>query len=119
MCRKSMKKRQMGQTPSGVLAERGGFEPPVRFDPYTAFPVPHNRPLCHLSLSHFNSSRLTIIAFVRPLDTRTKRYNFLIRSLYLDANATSPLLPEAMEAMRPWLGERFGKPASAHQCGRK
>src|SRR5262249_30626179 len=31
-------------------AERGGFEPPVRFDPHTAFPVPHNRPLCHLSL---------------------------------------------------------------------
>jgi hypothetical protein len=30
-------------------AERGGFEPPVRFDPHTAFPVPHNRPLCHLS----------------------------------------------------------------------
>ena len=30
-------------------SERGGFEPPVRFDPHTAFPVPHNRPLCHLS----------------------------------------------------------------------
>src|SRR6267143_1358329 len=30
-------------------AERGGFEPAVRFDPHTAFPVPHNRPLCHLS----------------------------------------------------------------------
>ena len=32
-----------------LSAERGGFEPPVRFDPHTAFPVPHNRPLCHLS----------------------------------------------------------------------
>jgi hypothetical protein len=31
-------------------AERGGFEPPVRFDPHTAFPVLHNRPLCHLSM---------------------------------------------------------------------
>ncbi len=30
-------------------AERGGFEPPVRVAPDTAFPVPHNRPLCHLS----------------------------------------------------------------------
>ena len=30
-------------------AERGGFEPTVQFDPHTAFPVPHNRPLCHLS----------------------------------------------------------------------
>src|SRR5262245_37532404 len=34
---------------SSLQAERGGFEPPVRFDPHTAFPVPHNRPLCHLS----------------------------------------------------------------------
>jgi hypothetical protein len=32
-----------------VTAERAGFEPAVRFDPHTAFPVPHNRPLCHLS----------------------------------------------------------------------
>jgi hypothetical protein len=32
-----------------MSAERAGFEPAVRFDPHTAFPVPHNRPLCHLS----------------------------------------------------------------------
>ncbi len=31
------------------LAEREGFEPSVQFDPYTAFPVPHLRPLGHLS----------------------------------------------------------------------
>ncbi len=31
-------------------AERGGFEPPVPFG-YTAFPVLHNRPLCHLSVA--------------------------------------------------------------------
>ncbi len=30
-------------------AERGGFEPPVPISQDTAFPVPHNRPLCHLS----------------------------------------------------------------------
>src|SRR5205823_9361904 len=30
-------------------AERAGFEPAVRFDPHTAFPVPHLRPLGHLS----------------------------------------------------------------------
>lgn len=30
-------------------AERGGFEPPVPVSQDTAFPVPHNRPLCHLS----------------------------------------------------------------------
>src|SRR5213080_1494834 len=36
-------------TRSWLNAERAGFEPAVRFDPHTAFPVPHNRPLCHLS----------------------------------------------------------------------
>ena len=36
-------------TSAGRQAERAGFEPAVRFDPHTAFPVPHNRPLCHLS----------------------------------------------------------------------
>jgi hypothetical protein len=30
-------------------AERAGFEPAVRFDPHTAFPVLHLRPLGHLS----------------------------------------------------------------------
>src|SRR5215831_3708612 len=35
--------------PARGEAERAGFEPAVRFDPHTAFPVPHNRPLCHLS----------------------------------------------------------------------
>src|SRR3990172_7426454 len=30
-------------------AERGGFEPPVPVSPHTAFPLQHNRPLCHLS----------------------------------------------------------------------
>src|SRR5207249_7265493 len=31
--------------------ERGGFEPPVPLSEDTAFPVLHNRPLCHLSQS--------------------------------------------------------------------
>lgn len=37
----------------------------------------------------------------------------------LDANATTPMVPEAIEAMRPWLGERYGNPSSAHALGRK
>ncbi len=39
--------------------------------------------------------------------------------LYLDSNSTTPLLPEAWEAMRPFLGELYGNPASAHQAGRR
>ena len=34
-----------------ILAERGGFEPPVPFKGYTPFPRVHDRPLWHLSVS--------------------------------------------------------------------
>jgi cysteine desulfurase len=40
-------------------------------------------------------------------------------ALYLDHNATSPLRPEAREAMLPWLGGRFGNAGSAHAAGRQ
>ncbi|MBI5485892.1 MAG: cysteine desulfurase [Deltaproteobacteria bacterium] len=39
------------------------------------------------------------------------------RTIYLDHNATTPLLPEVREAMLPWLGERFGNPSSGHGFG--
>lgn len=34
--------------------------------------------------------------------------------IYLDANATTPLLPEVMEAMLPWLRDGFSNPSGAH-----
>lgn len=39
--------------------------------------------------------------------------------IYLDHNATTPLLPEAWEAMQPVMVEAFGNPSSAHHAGRK
>lgn len=39
--------------------------------------------------------------------------------IYLDANATTPMLPEVLEAMRPWMTEPHGNPSSAHALGRK
>ncbi len=41
------------------------------------------------------------------------------RSVYLDYNSTTPLHPEALEAMLPYLRESFGNPSSAHAPGRK
>ncbi len=38
--------------------------------------------------------------------------------VYLDHNATSPLAPEALDAMLPFLRERYGNPSSAHRAGR-
>jgi cysteine desulfurase len=39
--------------------------------------------------------------------------------VYADANATTPLLPEVMEAMRPYWMEHFGNASSIHQDGQK
>jgi cysteine desulfurase len=38
--------------------------------------------------------------------------------IYLDHAATTPLRPEALEAMLPYLGGAFGNPSSAHALGR-
>jgi len=37
--------------------------------------------------------------------------------IYLDHNATTPLLPEVVEAMLPYLREHFGNPSSGHVYG--
>jgi cysteine desulfurase len=42
-----------------------------------------------------------------------------ISSIYLDNNATTPLLPAVWEAMRPFLTDHYGNPASSHWAGRR
>lgn len=39
------------------------------------------------------------------------------KPIYLDYNATTPLDPEVIEAMRPYLEEHFGNPSSGHWYG--
>jgi cysteine desulfurase len=41
------------------------------------------------------------------------------RRVYLDHNASTPLHPEALDAMLPYLTERFGNPSSVHGFGRE
>ncbi len=40
-------------------------------------------------------------------------------SIYLDYNATTPMRPEVLEAMRPYLESRFGNASSSHRRGRE
>jgi cysteine desulfurase len=42
-----------------------------------------------------------------------------MRRVYLDNNATSPLLPEVFQAMRPYFAEKFGNASSVHQQGQQ
>lgn len=39
--------------------------------------------------------------------------------IYLDYNATTPLAPEALAEMRPYLERHFGNPSSIHAAGRE
>lgn len=43
----------------------------------------------------------------------------MMRPIYLDYHATTPLLPQAWDAMRPLMTEAFGNPSSVHAAGRK
>jgi cysteine desulfurase len=42
-----------------------------------------------------------------------------MRRVYLDNNATTPVLPDVYEAMRPYFGEHFGNASSIHSYGQE
>jgi len=42
-----------------------------------------------------------------------------MRTVYLDNNATTPVVPPVFEAMRPFYEEHFGNPSSPHRMGDK
>ena len=42
-----------------------------------------------------------------------------MQRVYFDNSATTPLLPEVFEAMRPYFGERFGNASSIHHYGQE
>jgi cysteine desulfurase len=54
------------------------------------------------------------------LNSRTiEEGNQPMKRIYMDANATTPLLPEVLEAMRPYWMECFGNASSIHLDGQQ
>ena len=39
--------------------------------------------------------------------------------IYLDYNATTPVAPQVLDAMLPWLRGEYGNPSSTHAYGRR
>ena len=39
--------------------------------------------------------------------------------IYLDYNATTPVAPEVLDAMLPFLRQDYGNPSSSHAAGRR
>jgi cysteine desulfurase len=42
-----------------------------------------------------------------------------MRRVYLDSNATTPVLPDVLEAMQPYFAEQFGNASSIHHHGQQ
>lgn len=50
---------------------------------------------------------------------RPTGYNWLAMPAYLDYAASTPVLPEVLDAMLPWFSAAFGNPASVHRFGQQ
>src|SRR5690349_9632223 len=48
-----------------------------------------------------------------------RAYTRYMQRVYMDANATTPVLPEVLDAMRPFYESQFGNASSIHQYGQR
>ncbi len=64
-----------------------------------------------------SATSLASLAEARHLTRR--KLEEAVQRIYMDANATTPLLPEVFEAMRPYLMGSFGNASSIHHFGQQ
>jgi cysteine desulfurase len=51
--------------------------------------------------------------------TRSHQYSSTVQRIYFDNAATTALIPEVLEAMWPFLSEKFGNPSAIYSYGRE
>jgi len=91
------------------------------FDPISGFPI-YKTLLCQVERIDRNLERAKVITTVKKPEVENLFGTSVvtrktIRQVYLDHNATTPLDPEVLQAMLPFLENDFGNPSSIHTAG--
>jgi cysteine desulfurase NifS len=92
------------------------------YDPISGFPI-YKSLLCEVEKIETNDSRPdTKILPVAEAHTMSRQGTSIAqesphRKVYLDHNATTPLDPEVLQAMLPYMQDDFGNPSSIHNSG--
>ena len=73
---------------------------------------PAKKPLRATSAEHVNEIETSGLIFLSLWGQNSS-------VIYLDHNATTPVLPEVLEAMMPYLTTEWGNPSSAYKFGAK
>jgi len=97
-----------------------------RYDPISGFPVYKSllcdvipvsaRPASRNARPKAGSAPVTVSGYQATFDA-DRNAPARESSIYLDHNATTPLDPEVVEAMLPFLNGKYGNPSSIHSAG--
>jgi len=88
-----------------------------QFDPISGFPV-YKCLLCDVEKAESgNGSDHTDFGEAEDVELGTNEIHNMMKEVYLDNNATTPLAPEVKQAMIDVMGN-FGNPSSIHAAGR-
>jgi cysteine desulfurase NifS len=93
----------------------------TRFDPISGFPV-YKTLLCRIKKAQFDTnglkkSAVRAVGEEKEPEADKDQGATLRRAVYLDHNATTPVAPEVLAAMLPYLEGDFGNPSSIHSPG--